>query len=195
MFHAQAPDWRFLARIGWAMIAAVGGFRFSPAATAVPAQQPLVDKLVLSDTIQPVSAGELDRAIARPTPTARRRCWWSWIRRAAAGLDALHGRRHPQLAGSGDCVCVSGGRARGFGGLLPAGGGGRGRHGSRAPTPARRTGLEFGKPDETMSQKIENDAEAFLRSYVTKRNRNARPPRPPFTRRTPTPPRRRWTST
>src|SRR5450631_2219579 len=34
--------------------------------------------------------------------------------------------------------------------------------------------LEFGgKPDETMSQKIENDAEAFLRSYVTKRNRNA----------------------
>jgi membrane-bound serine protease (ClpP class) len=34
--------------------------------------------------------------------------------------------------------------------------------------------LEFGgKPDETMSQKIENDAEAFLRSYVTRRNRNA----------------------
>ena len=34
--------------------------------------------------------------------------------------------------------------------------------------------IEFGdKPDETMSQKIENDAEAFLRSYVTKRNRNA----------------------
>jgi membrane-bound serine protease (ClpP class) len=34
--------------------------------------------------------------------------------------------------------------------------------------------LEFGgKPDETMNQKIENDAEAFLRSYVTKRGRNA----------------------
>jgi membrane-bound serine protease (ClpP class) len=34
--------------------------------------------------------------------------------------------------------------------------------------------LEFGgKPDETMNQKIENDAEAFLRSYVTRRNRNA----------------------
>src|SRR5579863_6505486 len=29
------------------------------------AEQPLVDKVVLSDTIQPVSAGELDRAIAR----------------------------------------------------------------------------------------------------------------------------------
>jgi membrane-bound serine protease (ClpP class) len=34
--------------------------------------------------------------------------------------------------------------------------------------------LEFGgQPDATMSQKIENDAEAFLRSYVTRRNRNA----------------------
>jgi membrane-bound serine protease (ClpP class) len=34
--------------------------------------------------------------------------------------------------------------------------------------------MEFGgKPDETMNQKIENDAEAFLRSYVTRRNRNA----------------------
>src|SRR5205814_6419621 len=32
--------------------------------------------------------------------------------------------------------------------------------------------FEFGKPDETMTQKIENDAEAFLRSYVAKRNRN-----------------------
>jgi membrane-bound ClpP family serine protease len=29
------------------------------------AQQPLVEKFVLSDTIQPVTAGELDRAIAR----------------------------------------------------------------------------------------------------------------------------------
>ena len=34
--------------------------------------------------------------------------------------------------------------------------------------------MEFGgQPDATMSQKIENDAEAFLRSYVTKRGRNA----------------------
>ena len=34
--------------------------------------------------------------------------------------------------------------------------------------------IELGpQPDATMSQKIENDAEAFLRSYVTKRNSNA----------------------
>ena len=32
--------------------------------------------------------------------------------------------------------------------------------------------FEFGKPDDTMSQKIENDAEALLRSYVRKRGRN-----------------------
>jgi len=32
--------------------------------------------------------------------------------------------------------------------------------------------FEGGKPDETLSQKIENDAEAFMRSYVSRRNRN-----------------------
>jgi membrane-bound serine protease (ClpP class) len=31
----------------------------------------------------------------------------------------------------------------------------------------------FGKPDDTMMQKIENDTEALLRSYVKQRNRNA----------------------
>jgi membrane-bound serine protease (ClpP class) len=33
--------------------------------------------------------------------------------------------------------------------------------------------FEGGKPDDTEAQKVENDAEAFLRSYVTRRNRNA----------------------
>ena len=33
--------------------------------------------------------------------------------------------------------------------------------------------FEGGKPNETLSQKIENDAEAFMRSYVTKHNRNS----------------------
>jgi membrane-bound serine protease (ClpP class) len=32
--------------------------------------------------------------------------------------------------------------------------------------------FELGKPDETMKQKVENDTEAFLRSYVGHRNRN-----------------------
>jgi len=34
-------------------------------AIAAVAEQPVVDKLILSDTIQPVTAGELDRAIAQ----------------------------------------------------------------------------------------------------------------------------------
>jgi membrane-bound serine protease (ClpP class) len=46
-----------------------------------------------------------------------------------------------------------------------------------AMTPGTNAGaahvvFEGGKPDETMNQKAENDAEAFLRSYVTRRNRN-----------------------
>jgi membrane-bound serine protease (ClpP class) len=33
--------------------------------------------------------------------------------------------------------------------------------------------VEYGKMDDVMAQKVENDAEAFLRSYVTRRGRNA----------------------
>ena len=32
--------------------------------------------------------------------------------------------------------------------------------------------FEMGKPDATEEEKVENDAEAFLRSYVTRRGRN-----------------------
>ncbi|HEV2114233.1 MAG TPA: nodulation protein NfeD, partial [Terriglobales bacterium] len=47
-----------------------------------------------------------------------------------------------------------------------------------AMAPGTNTGaahpvLLYGKMDEVMKQKIENDAAAFLRSYVTKRDRNA----------------------
>ena len=49
-------------RIGLGIIAA--GFA-SAGLSAALAQQPVVEKVVLADTIQPVSAGELDRAIAR----------------------------------------------------------------------------------------------------------------------------------
>ena len=41
------------------------GFTFCGLGTPATAQQPLVDKLVLADTIQPVTAAVLDRAIAR----------------------------------------------------------------------------------------------------------------------------------
>ena len=52
--------------------------------------------------------------------------------------------------------------------------------------------LEFGgQPDATMSQKIENDAEAFLRSYVVRRNRNADAAQEAVHSSHSTPPRRR----
>jgi len=46
-----------------------------------------------------------------------------------------------------------------------------------------------------MTQKIENDTEAFLRSYVTKRGRNAEAATPRFTHPTPTQPRKPSTNT
>src|SRR5579871_325370 len=51
----KASRFRFL--IVGVMLAAIG-------CASVRAQQPVVEKLVLNDTIQPVSAGELARAIA-----------------------------------------------------------------------------------------------------------------------------------
>ena len=39
------------------------------------AQQPVVEKLILDDTIQPVSAGMLERAIARANADAPPLCW------------------------------------------------------------------------------------------------------------------------
>src|SRR5579863_9071918 len=41
------------------------GLMVSGQAAAAAAQQPIVDKLILNDTIQPVSAGQLERAIAK----------------------------------------------------------------------------------------------------------------------------------
>ena len=52
---------RFVIPVIWAMAALAAFGLVMPAF----ADQPLVDKLVLSDTIQPVTAGELDRALAR----------------------------------------------------------------------------------------------------------------------------------
>ena len=50
---------------GIAATIAVGLIAAAGLGSTAFAEQPLVDKLVLSDTIQPVSAGQLDRAIAK----------------------------------------------------------------------------------------------------------------------------------
>ncbi len=138
-------------------------------------QNPLVDKLVLSDTIQPVSAGQLDRAIARANTDGAQALLVELdtpgglldSTRAMAG--AILSSRVPVIV----YVAPAGARAGSAGFFLLE------AADVAAMAPGTNAGAahpvtEFGeKLDETMSQKIENDAEAFLRSYVTRRNRNA----------------------
>lgn len=144
---------------------------------AIPlaAQQPVVDKLVLDDTIQPVSASMLVRAIHQANGDG-----------AAALLvemDTPGGLLTSTRAMAGAIleshvpvivyVAPAGARAGSAGFFLLE------SADVAAMAPGTNAGaahpvLEFGgKPDDTMKEKIMNDAQAFLRSYVTKRGRNA----------------------
>jgi len=140
----------------------------------VRAEQPLVEKLILDETIQPVSAGMLERAIQRAN-----------VGNAAALLieidtpgglvtsmrpmaGAILSSRVPVII----YVAPAGARAGSAGFFLLE------AADIAAMAPGTNAGaahvvFEGSKPDETLSQKIENDAEAFLRSYVSRRNRNA----------------------
>jgi len=147
------------------------------AGLAVPtfAQQPLVEKVVLADTIQPVSAGELDRAIARANADGAQALLielntpGGLLDSTRAMVGAILASKVPVIV----YVAPAGARAGSAGFFLME------AADIAAMAPGTNAGaahpvLEFGgKPDETMTQKIENDTEAFLRSYVTKRNRNA----------------------
>jgi len=143
------------------------------ALSSAPAQQPIVEELILNDTVQPVTAGQLDRAIARANNDG-----------AAALLIQLntHGGLVDSMREMAGAILSS--RVPVIIYVAPAGA----RAGSAgfflleaadiaAMAPGTNAGaahvvFEYGKPDETMTQKVENDAEAFLRSYVVKRNRN-----------------------
>jgi membrane-bound serine protease (ClpP class) len=146
---------------------------FLAAIAVARAQQPLIDKFVLDDTIQSVSAGQLDRALARANADG-----------AAALLIELDtpgglvdSMRHMAGAILSSRVPViiyvapAGARAGSAGFfLLEAADVAAMAPGTNAG--AAHVVFEFGKPDQTMEQKVENDAEAFLRSYVGRRNRN-----------------------
>lgn len=137
------------------------------------AQQARVDKFVLADTIQPVTRGELDRAIAQANSDGSQAL--------LIELDTPGGVLESMYAMAGAIlnskvpvivyVTPAGARAGSAGFyLLEAAD-------IAAMTPGTNAGAahvvsELGKMDETMSQKFENDAEAHLRSYVTPRNRN-----------------------
>lgn len=145
--------------------------------SALPAaaQQPLVDKLVLADTIQPVSSGQLDRALARASRDGAQVLLVE-LNTPGGLLDSTRTMAGAILASRVPVivyVAPEGARAGSAGFFLLE------SADIAAMAPGTNAGaahpvMEFGaQPDATMSQKIENDAEAFLRSYVTKRSRNA----------------------
>ena len=164
---------------GWG--ATLRGLRSAPAllgillagGLAVRAQQPVVDKLVLDDTIQPVAAGELDRVIARAQ--ADNAAALLIEMNTPGGLvdsmrhmaSAILNSRVPVIV----YVAPAGARAGSAGFFLLE------AADVAAMTPGTNAGaahvvFDFGKPDDTMAQKVENDAEALMRSFATHRNRN-----------------------
>jgi membrane-bound serine protease (ClpP class) len=136
--------------------------------------QPIVDKLVLDDTVQPVSADEVTRALDRANSDGASALLIDM--NTPGGLmdsmrdmvGAILRSRVPVIV----YVAPSGARAGSAGFFILE------SADVAAMAPGTEAGaahpiFEFGgQPDNTEMQKVENDAEAFLRSYVTKRNRN-----------------------
>jgi len=138
------------------------------------AQQPQVDKFLLRDTIQPVTQGELEQAITRANSDGAQALLiemdtpGGMVESMRAMVAAVLASRVPIVV----YVGPSGSRAGSAGFfLLEAADVAAMAPGTEAG--AAHVVFEFGKPDATMQQKIENDAEAFLRSFVTRRNRNS----------------------
>ena len=155
--------------VGMGLIAALG------LSASACAQQPFVDKFVLSDTIQPVTQSELERAINRANSDGAQALLVE-LDTPGGLLDSTRTMAGAILASKVPVIVYvspAGARAGSAGFFLLE------SADIAAMAPGTNAGaahpvMEFGQqPDATMSQKIENDAEAFLRSYVTKRNRNA----------------------
>ncbi|HEY1985581.1 MAG TPA: nodulation protein NfeD [Terracidiphilus sp.] len=142
-------------------------------AGAADPHPPLVDEFVLSDTIQPVTAGQLDRAIARAN-TDGAAALLVQLNTPGGLVDSMRRMAGAILSSRVPVilyVAPAGARAGSAGFFLLE------AADIAAMAPGTNAGaahvvFEFGKPDETMTQKVENDAEAFLRSYVGRRNRN-----------------------
>ena len=136
-------------------------------------QQPVVDKFVLDDTIQPVSADELSRAIARANSDGAHALLIQMdtpgglVESMRAMVASILASRVPVIV----YVSPSGARAGSAGFFILE------SADVAAMAPSTEAGaahvvFEMGKPDATEEEKVENDAEAFLRSYVTRRGRN-----------------------
>ena len=135
---------------------------------------PLVDKFVLKDTVQPVTEGELTQALTRANQDGAQALLVEMD--TPGGLvESMRGMVAAMMASKVPVIVFvgpSGARAGSAGFFLL----------EAADVAAMAPGTEAGaahvvfmggKPDDTEAQKVENDAEAFLRSYVTRRNRNA----------------------
>jgi membrane-bound serine protease (ClpP class) len=136
-------------------------------------QQPLVEKLALDETIQPVSAGMLERAIAHAKGSGASALLVE-MNTPGGLVDSMRTMVGAILSSPVPVivyVAPAGARAGSAGFFLLE------SADIAAMAPGTNAGaahvvFEGGKPDETLSQKVENDAEAFLRSYVARRNRN-----------------------
>lgn len=137
-------------------------------------QQPIVDQFILHDTIQPVSADELTRALDRANSDGAQALLIEMdtpgglVDSMRTMVGAILRSRVPVIV----YVAPSGSRAGSAGFFILE------SADVAAMAPGTEAGaahvvFEGGKPDDIEMQKVENDAEAFMRSYVTKRGRNA----------------------
>ena len=147
------------------------GFAQQPARVQ---QQPTVDEFILHDTIQPVSADELTRALDRANSDGAQALLIDMdtpgglVDSMRSMVGAILRSRVPVIV----YVAPSGSRAGSAGFFILE------SADVAAMAPGTEAGaahvvFEGGKPDDIEMQKVENDAEAFMRSYVTKRGRNA----------------------
>jgi membrane-bound serine protease (ClpP class) len=157
-------------RVGWFALILPA---FAGSAKTAFAEQPFVDKLVLSDTIQPVTAQELERALAKANSDGAQALLVE-LDTPGGLLDSMRtmiggilGSRVPVIVYVGPAGARAG--SAGFY-ILESADVAAMAQGTNAG--AAHVVAEFGKMDDTMSQKVENDAEALLRSYVGRRNRN-----------------------
>jgi membrane-bound serine protease (ClpP class) len=138
-----------------------------------PHQQPIVDKFTLADTIQPVTAGQLDRALARASADNASALLIE-IDTPGGLVDSMRSMAGAILTSRVPViiyVAPAGARAASAGFFLLE------SADIAAMAPGTNAGaahvvFESGQPDPILSQKVENDAEAFMRSYVAKRGRN-----------------------
>lgn len=137
------------------------------------AQRPFVDEFVLADTIQPVTADQLSRVVQHANNDGSTALLIE-LNTPGGLVDSMRNMVGAILTARVPViiyVAPTGARAGSAGFfLLEAADVAAMAPGTNAG--AAHVVFGYGKPDETLAQKAENDAEAFLRSYAGKRNHN-----------------------